>query len=247
MIVIFAYYFSNYTLNNINHLPLVRYKRKVKIMKVALIGATGYVGSAILKELLARDYDVTAIVRDKTKLNTQSNLKVIEGDVMQQSALAQVFTDVDVVVSAYNSGWSNPNIFEDFIKGSHAIIAAAKQAQVKRLFVIGGAGSLYVAPNLQLIDTPDFPKDYYDGANGARVLLDELKKEQNLNWTMLSPPIAFSMRNPTVSTGQYRVGTDEPLMDGDQPGNISDADLAIAVVDELEQQKFIRRRFTVAK
>lgn len=102
--------------------------------------------------------------------------------------------------------------------------------------IVGGAGSLYVAPGVQIIDTPEFPKEYFEGANDPRILLDELKKETQLDWTMISPPIGFSPANPGVRTGTYRLGTDSPLMNENQPGTISAEDLAIALIDEMEQE-----------
>lgn len=213
---------------------------------VALIGATGYSGAAILTELLSRKYHVKAIVRSPEKVKAQENLEIVKVDVFDEEALTKSLAGVDAVISAYNPGWTNPNIFEEFVKGSHNIINATKKAGIKRLLVVGGAGSLYVAPGVQLIDTPQFPKAIYPGANGARVLLDDLKKETELDWTMLSPPIGYSATNPGTRTGKYRIGTDSLLMDGDKPGAISAPDLAIALVDELEKGDFIKARFTIA-
>lgn len=215
-------------------------------MKVALIGATGYTGSALLEELLGRGHEVKALVREPSKIKTRQNLEIIKVDVMDEITTVAAIEGVDAVISAYNSGWTDPNIYENYMKGSRSIVRATKQANIKRLLVVGGAGSLYIAPNVQLIDSPDFPKEYYAGANGARVLLDELKDETELNWTMISPPIGFSAMNPGHRTNKYRIGTDTPLMNGDKLGTISVEDLAIALIDELENGKFIRQRFTVA-
>ncbi|WOE42990.1 NAD(P)-dependent oxidoreductase [Acinetobacter chinensis] len=215
-------------------------------MKIALIGGTGYAGSALLEELVKRNYQVKAIVRQEGRIAATENIQPTVADVLNEKQLEQAFEDVDAVISAYNPGWDNPNIFNDFMQGSHNILNAAKATDVKRLLIVGGAGSLYIAPGEQLIDSPNFPKEIYNGANGARVLLDELKQEHDLNWTMISPPIAFSIHHPGTRTGQYRLGTDSPLMDGDQPGTISAPDLAVALIDELEKGQFIKERFTVA-
>lgn len=117
---------------------------------VALIGATGYTGAAILTELLSRKYHVKAIVRSPEKVKAQENLEIVKVDVFDEEALTKSLAGVDAVISAYNPGWTNPNIFEDFVKGSHNIINATKKAGIKRLLVVGGAGSLYVAPGVQL-------------------------------------------------------------------------------------------------
>lgn len=215
-------------------------------MKIALIGATGYVGSALFTELLDRKYQVKALVLDPSSIKAGDNLEIIQIDVMHEDSLVSVLEDVDIVVSAFNSGWANPNICEDYLKGSRSILNAVKRAKVKRILIVGGAGSLYVAPGVQIIDTPEFPKEYFEGANGPRILLDELKKETQLDWTMISPPIGFSPANPGVRTGTYRLGTDSPLMNENQPGTISAEDLAIALIDEMEQKKFACQRFTVA-
>ena len=215
-------------------------------MKIALIGATGYVGSALFTELLDRKYQVKALVLDPSSIKAGDNLEIIQIDVMHEDSLVSVLEDVDIVVSAFNPGWANPNICEDYLKGSRSILNAVKRAKVKRILIVGGAGSLYVAPGVQIIDTPEFPKEYFEGANGPRILLDELKKETQLDWTMISPPIGFSPANPGVRTGPYRLGTDSPLMNENQPGSISAEDLAIALIDEMEQKKFACQRFTVA-
>jgi len=215
-------------------------------MKIALIGATGYVGSALFTELLDRKYQVKALVLDPSSIKAGDNLEIIQIDVMHEDSLVSVLEDVDIVVSAFNPGWANPNICEDYLKGSRSILNAVKRAKVKRILIVGGAGSLYVAPGVQIIDTPEFPKEYFEGANGPRILLDELKKETQLDWTMISPLIGFSPANPGVRTGTYRLGTDSPLMNENQPGTISAEDLAIALIDEMEQKKFACQRFTVA-
>lgn len=215
-------------------------------MKIALIGATGYVGSALFTELLDRNYQVKALVLDPSTINARDNLEIVQIDVMHEDSLVSVLEDVDIIVSAFNPGWTNPNICEDYLKGSRSILNAAKRAKVKRILIVGGAGSLYVAPGVQIIDTPEFPKEYFEGANGPRILLDELKKETQLDWTMISPPIGFSPANPGVRTGTYRLGTDSPLMNENEPGTISAEDLAIALIDEMEQKKFECQRFTVA-
>ena len=210
-------------------------------MKVALIGASGFVGSALLKELLHRGHDVVALARHPEKIAAQPHLTVVAADVMQATQVQDAVKGTDAVVSAYNAGWTNPNIYADFMAGSRAIVQGVKAAGVKRYLVVGGAGSLFIQGQ-QLVDSPDFP-----AATAAREMLTELVKESSLDWTLLSPPISLQLDGLGERTGHYRTGKDEPLMQPDgQPGTISAADLAVAMVDALEQGKHQRERFTVA-
>lgn len=212
-------------------------------MKLALIGATGYVGAALLQEALDRGHQVTALVRHLEKLPEHPSLKGVQADVNNPVALASLLAGHDAVLSAFNPGWGVADIREQFIQGSRHILAATKQAGVSRLLVVGGAGSLYVAPGLQLIDTPNFPAEYKEGAEGARQALNMLRDEQQLLWTFLSPA---ALLKPGPRTGQFRLGGEQLLMHGEQPGTISVADLAVALLDETEQPQHIRQRFTLA-
>lgn len=215
-------------------------------MKIAIIGATGFVGSHILTEALSRNYDVTAIARDTTKIQSKSNhLTSVPADVDDVDALAKILTGEDVVISAYNAGWSNPNLYQDFLKGSENIEAAAKQAGVKRLIVIGGAGSLFINGK-QLVDDANFPAEYRAGAQSARDYLTILSKEQHLAWTFFSPAIEMHPGITTGRTGKYRLGLDNPVFDANGKSVLSVEDLAVAILDEVENKQFIRKRFTAA-
>lgn len=152
------------------------------------------------------------------------------------------------VVSAFNPGWNNPNIGADFTRGANAIVEAAKAAQVPYLLIIGGAGSLYVAPDVQVIDTPDFPKEIYDGANAARHLLNDLRERRDVNWAFVSPPAALGADGgfSEERLGEYRLGAEELLMAGDELAGILVADLAVAIADDAENKAHLFQRFTVA-
>jgi uncharacterized protein len=212
-------------------------------MKIAIIGATGYVGSAVLNEALQRGHEVTAIARNTDQITTKNaKLKIVSADIDDSDNLAKILTGNDAVVSAFNAGWTNPNLYNDFIKGCEAIQQATKLSGVKRLLVVGGAGSLEIAPGLQLVDTPEFPAQWKSGATAARDYLNIIKKEKDLDWTFLSPAIEL---HPGKRTGVFRLGADQPVFDDKNQGKISVEDLAVAIIDELEENRFIKRRFTV--
>jgi putative NADH-flavin reductase len=215
-------------------------------MKIALIGATGFVGTALLKELTDRGHEVTAIARHPEKLQATKLIHPKAGDVMDAKQVADLVKGNDAVVSAYNSGWTNPRIYEDFMDASHAIQEGVKKSGVKRLIVIGGAGSLEIKPGLQLIDTAQFPAEYKHGASAARDYLNELKNEKDLEWTFFSPAILMNHENSGERKGHYRLGVDNPVFDDKGQSVLSVEDLALVIVDELEHPRHIRRRFTAA-
>ncbi|WP_343635371.1 NAD(P)-dependent oxidoreductase [Roseateles sp.] len=211
-------------------------------MKVALIGPTGFVGSEVLKELLARGHDVVALARDPAKLTARAGLTVVKADAKRADQVAAAVEGADAVVNAFNPGWSVPDIHTEFLEGTRAIYDGVKRAGVKRLIVVGGAGSLYAAPGVQLVDTPEFPAEWKQGALAAREALNLIRQESSLDWTFLSPAVHLE---PGERRGSYRVSLDTPVMDANGPAHVSTADLAVAIVDELERPQHIRRRFTV--
>ena len=216
-------------------------------MKTALIGASGFVGQHLLQELLNRGHQVTAIVRHPEKITlTHPNLTVQKGDILNEDEVTTLVRGHDAVISAYNPGWTNPDIYEEFLKGAQSIQNGTKKAGVKRYIIIGGAGSLYVAPGVQLIDTPKFPAEYKPGAGAARDYLAILQKETELDWTFVSPAIEMHPGTSGTRKGAYRTGLDNPVFDEHHRSIISAEDLAVAIVDELENGRFIKKRFTVA-
>ncbi|MEO5956199.1 MAG: NAD(P)-dependent oxidoreductase [Nitrospiraceae bacterium] len=211
-------------------------------MKIALIGATGFVGSAILHEALQRGHEVTAIVRDPTKLKAHPKLLPHKADVQNEDEVARLVAGYDAVISAFNPGWSNPDIYNQQVRGTRAIINGVKKAGVKRLLFVGGAGSLEVKPGVQSVDLPEFPVEYKQGALATREALNLLRKEPSLEWSFLSPSADLS---PGQRTGQFRLGTDQLLKDANGESRISVQDYAMAMIDEAEKPMHIRRRFTV--
>ncbi|WP_293798505.1 NAD(P)-dependent oxidoreductase [uncultured Bosea sp.] len=200
--------------------------------KVALIGASGFIGSRLLAELSARGHAVTAIVRNPEKVVSLPGVTAVKGDVFDKDALAKLIAGHDAVISAVHFTASDPQV----------LLAAVKQSGVKRYLVVGGAGSLEVAPGVKLFDTPAFPAAYLDEARKGGVFLDLLKQEQGLDWTFLSPS---ALIQPGERTGKFRLGTDQLLVDAKGNSAISAEDYAIALVDELEKPAHSRRRFTV--
>lgn len=216
-------------------------------MKIALIGATGFVGSHVLKELISRKHHVIALVRDPQKLTPEDGLvEIKKTDVLNPDQVAAAVKGTDAVISAYNSGWSNPNIYEEYLQGSKSIQEGVKKSGVRRILILGGAGSLEVKPGLQLIDTPSFPEEYKPGANAAREYLAILKTEKELDWTYLSPAIEMHPGTSGVRKGVYRTALDNPVFNEKGRSIISVEDLAVAIVDEIEQSNFVQKRFTVA-
>jgi putative NADH-flavin reductase len=214
-------------------------------MKITVIGATGFVGKAITKELTDRNHMVTGISRNAAADNT-ANLTYVAADVLDINKLADILKNSDVVVSAFNPGWTNPNIYNDFLTGSKAIQEAVKLAGVKRYIVIGGAGSLYVAEGIQAVDTPEFPENLYPGASAARDYLTFLQNEKELDWEFFSPAMEMHPGIKTGRTGKFRLGKDAPVFDENKRSILSVEDLAIVIADEIENQKHHQERFTAA-
>ena len=210
-------------------------------MKIALIGASGFVGSAILDEAVSRGHHVTAIVRDTSKVAPHPQITTVAVDAQDPQALAEVLKGQDRVISAYNPGWSAPDIHDQYLKGASAIVEAAKAAH-SWLLVVGGAGSLEIAPGVQLVDTPEFPAEWKQGALAARDGLTALRREAALNWRFVSPPVFLE---PGEKRGGYRLGGDQVLFDGDKPAGITVGDLADGVLNEAETPAHLRQRFTL--
>jgi putative NADH-flavin reductase len=211
-------------------------------MKIALIGATGFIGSGVLREALNRGHQVTAIVRHPEKLPQHPNLVAQGGDVTKEAETTALIAGHDAVISAYSPGRDVSDIYQQHVSGYRMIINAVKKAGVRRLLVVGGAGSLEVAPGVQLVDTPEFPEQWKPGALATRQVLYLLRDEPELEWTFLSPSGIIA---PGERTGQFRLGADQLLTDANGESRISVEDYAAAMLDELEEPKHIRQRFTV--
>lgn len=201
-------------------------------MKIAVIGASGNAGSRIAAELTRRGHAVTAIARHPEKIAALPGITAKRGDVMDQASLAQLLAGHDAAVSSVHFTASDPA----------RLIAAAKASGVGRYLVVGGAGSLEVAPGVRLVATPGFPVAYKAEAEKGAAFLDLLRQEKELNWTFLSPSVLFVAGE---RTGKFRLGTDQLLTAADGKSSISFEDFAVALADEIERPAHIRRRFTV--
>ena len=200
-------------------------------MKIALIGASGNVGSRIAAELSRRGHEITAIARKAAKISTLPGVKPTAVDIANTEALVPVLKGHAAVISSVHFVDSDPD----------QLIRAVNAAGVPRYLVVGGAGSLQVAPGKLLVDSPDFPKEYETEARAGGVFLDRLRAEKDLNWTFLSPSALFTAGE---RTGNFRFGKDTLLING-KGSSISFEDFAIALADEVEKPKHPRQRFTV--
>jgi uncharacterized protein len=211
-------------------------------MKIAIVGAGGKIGSRISAEAISRGHSVTGIARNPESGIKNENIKWIKTDALNPDSLASAIQGHNALVSAFGIDWSNPETYTLFVDVSRSEITAAKKAGIKRMIVVGGAGSLEVAPGIQLVDTPQFPEEWRAGANEQRKSLEVFRKENDLDWTFFSPAIIIE---PGPRTGRFRLGKDNPVFDEKGNSTISYDDYAIALIDELEKPQFIKQRFTI--
>lgn len=201
-------------------------------MNIAILGATGNVGSVILNEALQRGHCVTAIARSAARLPDQAQVVRRSLDITDEAALSATLVEHDAVISALKfTGLDVPSL-----------LRAVRESRVKRLLVVGGAGSLEMQPGLALVDAPQFPAEYKTEALGGRDFLRALQNETEIDWTFLSPS-AFLFPGP--ATGKFRLGRDQLLIDAEGNSSVSIGDFAVAMLNELEQPQHARQRFTV--
>ena len=201
-------------------------------MKVALIGGTGRIGSKITAELLQRGHSVTVIVRNPEKAPNLANLKAVKGDVTDPDRTAALIRDHDAVISS-----------APFIPGISAqVLETVRKSGVKRYIAVGGAGSLTAADGKLVMDNPQIPAEWLPSIKEGSQLLKLLRADSQLDWTFFSPAV---MIGPGERTGKFRLGGDEVVAAADGKSSISYDDYAIAMVDELEHPKHVRRRFTI--
>jgi uncharacterized protein len=233
-------------------------------MRLALIGATGFVGSRVLNEALERGHQVTAIVRNTERLPARPGIIPLQANVQDFDSIASAVAGHDVVISAYNPGHdleANPLLYRDIVEGAVKIIAAVKRAGT-RLVYIGGSGSLHVNPSLMLADDPDFPAEYSkhsppslahfakakvkskDVPLGGRTAFLLFEHDNSFVWSFISPPLFME---PGPRTGTYKLGADAFPFEGGIPAGINLDDFAMAVLDETENPRHIHGHFTVTR
>lgn len=209
-------------------------------MKIALFGS-GMIGSRIALEALARGHEVTLVARTPGKSGLRhAKLKEVNGDARDSASIAAAVKDHDAVISAIGVGTGDQ---AGLLQSTAALLQGVKQAGVRRLLAVGGAGSLEVRPGLQLVDTPTFPDAYKAPALAHRQALALYRAEQGLDWTYLSPAALIA---PGERTGKFRLGGEQLLVDDKGDSRISAEDYAVAMIDELERPRHSRRRFTLA-
>ena len=202
--------------------------------KVVLIGASGFVGSAILNEALNREIQVTAVVRHPEKIKIQNeNLIIKKADVSSLDEVAEVCKGADAVISAFNPGWDNPDIYDETIKVYLTIMDGVKKSGVSRFLMVGGAGSLFIAPGIRLVDSGEVPEKLLPGVKAlSDFYFHFLKKEKEIDWVFFSPAADMA---PGVRTGRYRLGKDDMVVDIAGNSHISVQDDAAAMIDEFEK------------
>lgn len=207
-------------------------------MKVVLFGATGKSGSRLMKELVIRGHQVTAVARDVSKLPAGTGLTLKQDDLSDAGHTAEVVRGADAVISAYAPP---ANDTDALIGVTERQVQAVRAAGVDRLLVVGGAGGLEVAPGVSLIDSGHLPEPWLPIAN-AHVKALEVLQRSDVDWTYLAPAAFFE---PGTRTGRFRVGSDELITAANGESRISMEDYAIAMVDELEQGAHRRQRISV--
>lgn len=206
-------------------------------MKIALIGATGFIGADLLAEALGRGHAVTAICRDPSKLPRRDRVMPVALDVLATEALAEVLRGHEAIIAAYNPG--NP----PGVRGAASILAAAEASGVPRLLVVGGAGSLLLADGRRNVDSELFNPEWRQSALGTAAVLDMLRSGAQMDWVMLSPARVIEAG---AKRGGYRLGRDHILDDANHRSFITTGDYAAAMLDEAERPAHHRERFTLA-
>lgn len=210
-------------------------------MKIALIGGNGNVGKVILNEALSRGHEVTAIIRKGSNLDVNNkNLKVVVGDLFDIDTISKTFKGHDIILSAFGPKYGEEGTL---ITATENLIKAAKNASIHRILSMGGAGSLLVGDNVRLVDTPEFPEAWKPIAIAHGDALEVYKKETELNWTNLSPA---AFLEPGTKKGNYRTSENNLIVDEKGESRITFEDFAIAMLDEVENPRFNKKRFTVA-
>ena len=207
-------------------------------MKVVLYGATGKAGSVILKELVDRGHTVVAAARAPEKVQKLKNVTAVQDDLSNPAKTASIVKDADAIVSAYGPP---PDDTGQIIGATDRLVKGIQQAGGPRLIVVGGAGSLFVAPGVTVRESGHLPKEWIPIADAHIQVLRKLK-QSSIDWTYFSPAGFFE---PGERTGKFRLGKDDLIANDKQESRISMEDYAIALVNEVEKPEHRRQRFSV--
>jgi uncharacterized protein len=211
-------------------------------MNIVLFGASGMIGSRVLQESVARGHQVTAVVRDPSRVAARSGVTVVQGDMTDAARVAELIAGADVVVSAYSPGQGTE---DQLLPAIEALVAGVKRAGAKRLLIVGGAASLFLAPGVTLLASGHLPAEWLPIAQAHADVLQWLRISDavaGLEWTYFSPA---GFIQPGERTGKFRLGKDDLIVDAQGQSRISAEDYAVALVDELETPQHVRQRFTV--
>lgn len=215
-------------------------------MSIVVFGASGNIGGNIRKEALSRGLRVTAVT-NSSALDAETNLTALTADLADTEAVAKIVSGHDAVISAYSPGLRKYSADEaaELIRRAHeSLFEGVKLGGVKRLILVGGVGSLEASPGVDVVDSDFYPADHKAHTLRNREIVRALKRgEYDLDWTYVSPPLEIKTGE---RTGKFRLGEDQLLRDADGNSRISEADFAVAILDELEQGRYVRRRFTAA-
>jgi uncharacterized protein len=210
-------------------------------MKIALFGFNGMIGQRLAREALSRGHEVQGIARHQENgQQSGAGFTAVKGDILDPASVAEVVAGCDVVINATGARGNDAAAF--YVPSAKSLIEGLTRAHVQRLIVVGGAGSLEIAPGVQLVDSPDFPAAWKAGALAIRDSL-AVYRTSDLDWTFFSPAAFIA---PGERTGSYQIGTDQLVTNTQGESKISAEDYAVALIDEVEQPHFIRRRFTAA-
>ncbi|HTP38704.1 MAG TPA: NAD(P)-dependent oxidoreductase [Steroidobacteraceae bacterium] len=199
--------------------------------RIALVGASGNIGSCVLREALSRSHQVVGIVRNTEKLTAQPGLTIAKADLADPASVAQAAKGADALVVSLR--WSD---------NAAQVMEAARLAGISRVLVVVGAGSLEASPGVRVLDTPEFPAAWRPGAEGAARALASFRNEKQLDWVAFSPSWTIA---PGERTNKFRMGGDQLLRDAAGESRISREDFAVAIVNEVEAKQYHRQRVTV--
>jgi|TARA_R110000796_G_scaffold2159_8_gene8675 putative NADH-flavin reductase len=211
-------------------------------MKLAVLGATGWIGGTIMQQAISRGHEVVAVVRDASKVTQDVAVRTLDLTTMTSDAIASAFADVDVVIASI--GGRAAQTHNVVAQTAKQLLQHLPKAGAPRLLWVGGAGSLEVAPGVTLVSTPEFPEDYKAEAIAQGEALAVFRDTDSaIEWTYVSPAAIIF---PGESEGPYRLGGDSFFTDAQGQSRVSVADYAKAMLDEAENAKHVNQRISVA-